>query len=105
MVLPLRGQPVSGMTRSAMHLILKSIFARAQEIASADDAEKIGHASAHWLRHSRGSHLAAAGVKLNSIRELLGHSSLTTTSIYLHGEEDEMHDDISGADLSTDFVP
>ena len=96
LVLPLRGNPEAGLTRTGMHIILKGIFKGAEAIASPQDAVHLGHASAHWLRHSRGSHLAAAGVKLNSIRELLGHTSLTTTSIYLHGEADDMHDEIEG---------
>ena len=38
----------------------------------------------HTLRHSFASHLAQKGVSLYVIKELLGHSSVSTTEIYSH---------------------
>ena len=38
----------------------------------------------HTLRHSFASRLAQEGVSLYVIKELLGHSSITTTEIYSH---------------------
>ncbi|MFC6970701.1 tyrosine-type recombinase/integrase, partial [Paraburkholderia dipogonis] len=48
-------------------------------------------ASAHWLRHSAASHMANQQVDLRLVRDNLGHASLTTTSQYLHVDDDRRH--------------
>ena len=44
-----------------------------------------GRKSPHVLRHSLATELMNEGVEINSIKEMLGHSSLAATQVYTHG--------------------
>ena len=43
-----------------------------------------GDVSSHWLRHSHASHALDRGAPIHLVQATLGHSSVATTSAYLH---------------------
>ncbi|MBW8831143.1 MAG: tyrosine-type recombinase/integrase [Burkholderiales bacterium] len=96
LVLPVIG-PQQSLARSAIHEIVKSVMrATAQRLRVQGPefeaaAVHIEQASTHWLRHTAGSHLSEHA-DLKVVRDNLGHANLSTTSIYLHTEDDARHD-------------
>ena len=52
----------------------------------------------HSLRHSFASHLVQQGVSIYTIKELLGHSSISTTEIYSHLNIDTLKEAMSVLD-------
>lgn len=96
LLLPL-GVRQEPMSRGAVHAIVKKVFENTatrlrlhgeQYQAMADRVEQ---ASAHWLRHTAGSHMANSDVDLRHVRDNLGHESISTTSNYLHSSDDIRH--------------
>jgi integrase/recombinase XerD len=68
-------------------------FKLACKIAGADQSIHF-----HSLRHSFASNLVQKGVPLYTIKELLGHSSISTTEIYSHLNMDSLREAISKLD-------
>jgi len=52
--------------------------------AACADAKLVRRATIHTLRHSYATHLVEAGISLRTVQDILGHSSLRTTEVYMH---------------------
>ena len=57
---------------------LRSVFRRHRSSSGA------ARVRPHRLRHTYGTELAAAGIDLLALRELMGHASPETTGVYIH---------------------
>lgn len=82
--------PASGITGTRLWGVLRRFFMQAADLIQADSpvaAEKLRHASPHWTRHTHATHALARGAELTTVRDNLRHASISTTSIYLHGDD------------------
>jgi site-specific recombinase XerD len=77
--------PGSMLSTAGMYSVLKAFFANvARHHAVHADFEK---ASAHWMRHTFAHQvLAATGNDLAVVQQLLGHSTIQTTAIYVKAD-------------------
>jgi len=97
LVLPIIGAQ-KPLARSAIHEIVKGVMrgtadrlrAKGREWDAA--ASQIEEASTHWLRHTAGTHMTDAGMDVKTVRDNFGHATISTTSIYVHSEDDARHD-------------
>ncbi|MBK4738645.1 tyrosine-type recombinase/integrase [Noviherbaspirillum pedocola] len=99
------GTPDDPLTSSRLYQVLKAFFAEVARSVSQEDfdtARKLNSASTHWLRHTFATHGIHNGMTLETIRELLGHTSLTTTSVYVTSEKDKRSREVEKlGDLAT----
>lgn len=78
-----RGKPIS---RVMVFLVIKKL------------AEKAGlqkNISPHTFRHSFATHLIEGGADLRAVQQMLGHSSITTTEIYMHLDQQYLRESMS----------
>jgi integrase len=92
------------LTPAGIHKILAAFFEQMFNHLEADEhadkrlLSKLRQASAHWLRHSYGSYLANdKQVPLTYIRDELGHSNISTTSLYLNTDAKQRQKVVSEA--------
>jgi len=80
-----------GVTAWRLWRVMKRFFATAADVledGSPAFAEKLRRATPHWTRHTHATHLLDGGAELTSVRDNLRHSSLATTSMYLHADDE-----------------
>ncbi len=88
-----QGDPLSW-SASGLSKSIKALMQQVSIKRTNSDAQRLRRASAHWLRHSHGSHALQgrpghAPVPLQVVRNNLGHASIGTTSGYLTTEMEE----------------
>ncbi|GGE95580.1 tyrosine-type recombinase/integrase [Flavobacterium limi] len=76
------------LSESFVYRLINSYFSRV--------SEKVKK-SPHVLRHTFATHLLNNGADLNSVKELLGHSSLASTQVYTHNSLAELKKVYAGA--------
>ncbi|WP_446904332.1 phage integrase family protein [Burkholderia sp. YIM B11467] len=70
--------------------VMQRFFAQTADAVDTDNpalAQKLRQASPHWMRHTHATHALARGAELTTVRDNLRHASISTTSIYLHGDD------------------
>ncbi|CAN7342865.1 site-specific integrase [Cupriavidus necator] len=80
----------AGITSTRLWHVIRRFFSHAAELIGNDHpaaAEKLRRASPHWMRHTHATHALARGAELTTVRDNLRHASISTTSIYLHGDD------------------
>ncbi|MFM0047512.1 phage integrase family protein [Paraburkholderia sediminicola] len=86
----LAGDGTARITSARLWNVLRRFFARTADLIDADSpavAKKLRQASPHWMRHTHATHALAHGAELTIVRDNLRHASISTTSIYLHGDD------------------
>lgn len=79
--------------------LMKRFFETAANVVESGSpalAEKLRRATPHWMRHTHATHALEGGADLTTVRDNLRHSSVATTSMYLHADDARRARQISG---------
>jgi site-specific recombinase XerC len=83
--------------RDIIYTVFYEAADRLMEDGFEDDANIVRHAGPHWLRHTGTTHDVNDNKRpLTVVRDEAGHSSIETTSLYLHTNLKERYE--SGQD-------
>lgn len=88
---PETGRADQPLSASRLYDIVKGFFAEVADTlppGQREMANRLRKASTHWLRHTFATHFLHSGGELAILRDLLGHKSLATTSVYVTTERD-----------------
>lgn len=87
-------------TAGRLWAITRRFFHTAAEVVEKDApvlAAKLRRASPHWMRHTHATHALQNGAELPTVRDNLRHASVSTTSVYLHSDQDRRARQLKGA--------
>jgi site-specific recombinase XerD len=90
----------SAITTKRLWAIVKRFFATAADVLQPGNpalAAKLRLASPHWMRHTHATHALQRGAELTTVRDNLRHASLSTTSMYLHADDQRRASQMAGA--------
>ncbi len=90
----------AGISATRLWALMKRFFetaAKVVENGSPALAEKLRRATPHWMRHTHATHALEGGADLTTVRDNLRHSSVATTSMYLHADDVRRARQIRGA--------
>ena len=63
-------------------------------------ASKLRKVYPHWFRHSYGTYLVKSVCAIEKVKELMGHSDISTTTLYLHTAKIDLHTSARGLSLN-----
>lgn len=80
-----------GISSNTLYDQLKRFFADCSSVLAAQGdlkgSARLAKASTHWLRHTHATHSVAKGTRIEVQQQILGHTSLATTTAYVTTED------------------